>query len=487
MAVDNSGDTAIIWVTAFLFGDLCRLEDLGDKFKVTDLPYDKSIQKKSDEIYVALEVDRNTKEVYARNGSDGSIWERFSEEKNTSELISIPFRSGGGYGPSLIPHPNGNLYGLQWPFFFFQLDRNGKTIPFSEPRLPTEEEMKLNFPTRFSRINNDITQWKSNGLGFTSVAMTEMPHSMTARWSDGHIFMLEQHLFSSDRVTPNESGCRTYKSMHEYLPTGKRITTPSNPIIWKLTDAASGPKFDAAGNIYIVDIVRPAGWAFPPEFEAIAGKPKNGQVLKGFANVLAENYGGIVKFSPKGGTIHYGEGETYLGKALPNPYDGELKLDKDLKTIDASIFFRSLSPVKITGAEWVQGGVGHVGIYGCNCENITFDVDEFGRVFYPDLCLFQIRVLDTAGNSLINFGSYGNADNRGPESDVIDPKSGKLRPRQPTDPKNIKSPYAQPEIALAWPIGVAVTDKYVYIGDNVNNRMLRTKFIYAIEEKCILK
>ena len=67
---------------------------------------------------------------------------------------------------------------------------------------------------------------------------------------------------------------------------------------------------------------------------------------------------------------------------------------------------------------------------------------------------------------------------------MIDPKTGQLRPRRPDDPKDIKSPFAEPDIALAWPIGVGVTDKYAYIGDTINRRLLRARLVYTTEVTC---
>ena len=113
---------------------------------------------------------------------------------------------------------------------------------------------------------------------------------------------------------------------------------------------------------------------------------------------------------------------------------------------------------------------------------MNFDVDEFGRVFFPDTYLFQTRVIDTAGNALTAIGGYGNAESMGPDSPVIDPKTGKLRPRAASDPADLNSPFAEPDIALAWLVGVGVTDKYAYFGDSMNRRLLRAKLVYAAEE-----
>ena len=89
---------------------------------------------------------------------------------------------------------------------------------------------------------------------------------------------------------------------------------------------------DSAGNIYIAEIVRPKGWKQPPEL-------KDG--------TLASHYGSIVKFSPKGGMVHF-DGV--------DPFTGQPKLDPGLKVLEADwpTGGGNLKPVKITGAEWMR-------------------------------------------------------------------------------------------------------------------------------------
>jgi hypothetical protein len=101
-------------------------------------------------------------------------------------------------------------------------------------------------------------------------------------------------------------------------------------------------------------------------------------------------------------------------------------------------------------------GVSHVDLFYCNCENTRFDVDEFGRVFYPDLGRYRVGVLDTNGNAITHFGRYGNADTRD-------------------------------ELAFAWLIGVGATDRYAYMGDSLNRRLLRASLTYAAEKTCPIK
>ena len=168
------------------------------------------------------------------------------------------------------------------------------------------------------------------------------------------------------------------------------------------------------------------------------------------------------------------------------PFTGQPKLDPALKTgeVDFATGAGNLRPVKLTGAEWVHPGIGHIGHYNCNCENVTFDVDEFGRVFFPDTPMYQVRVIDTAGNAITTIGGYGNADNCGPESAVIDAKTGQPRPRRADDPKDLKSPFVEPDIAMCWPTGVGVTDRHLYVADSISRRLVRGRVVYAAEESC---
>jgi hypothetical protein len=283
--------------------------------------------------------------------------------------------------------------------------------------------------------------------------------------------------------------------MHEYLPSGKEVTAPDNFAIWKVSDAAVGPKFDAAGNIYIAEAVRPKGWLLPPELadyytkKGVSLQPK-GQQFVGPLGVAAGLYGSILKFSPKGGMVKIPKKAHWsLCTNGEEPYVGEPKLDPSLKAVDVDAlgFGSNLNTTcQVIGAEWIHPGFGHIGFYGCNCENVTFDVDEFGRTFFPDTPQFQVGVIDTAGNAIAKFGGYGGPNCMGPESAVVDPKTNRVRPRRADDPKDMKSPFAEPDLGFQWLVGVGVTDRYAYFGDTINQRLLRAKLVYAAEDICAL-
>jgi len=452
MVVDGSGERAVAWLATSRCGYIARAEDAGGKFEVSEVggKFEALPGARHEMGYYGLAVDRRTREVYVLNSGGGETWERIAED-GKSEFVApagISNGVGSGGGPQLMPGPDGNLYGIWWRHALAKWDRSGKRLTWEEPRLPTEEDLK---PYR----NEKVPPAGPSPLAYARVGMVGLPHTLGIRWGDGRIFVLEPNV-----ITEGDGG-RIPKALHEYLPTGKRVTALDSPIIWKVSDPALGPKFDPAGNIYIAEIVRPKGWKQPPE-------------LKG---ELASHYGSIVKFSPKGGMVHF-DGV--------DPFTGQPKLDPALKSfeVDFATGAGNLKPVKITGAEWVHPGIGHIGHYNCNCENVTFDVDEFGRVFFPDTPMYQMRVIDTAGNAITTIGGYGNADNCGPESAVIDAKTGQPRPRRADDPKDMKSPFAEPDIAMCWPTGVGVTDRHLYVADSISRRLVRARVAYAAEESC---
>ena len=67
---------------------------------------------------------------------------------------------------------------------------------------------------------------------------------------------------------------------------------------------------------------------------------------------------------------------------------------------------------------------------------------------------------------------------------VVDPATQRLGPRVPEDPADLVSAFAKPEIAFGWIVGLAVTDRYAYVDDVLNKRILRVKLDYAVEETC---
>lgn len=94
----------------------------------------------------------------------------------------------------------------------------------------------------------------------------------------------------------------------------------------------------------------------------------------------------------------------------------------------------------------------------CACTKPRFDVDEFGRLYIPNGITFTVSVRDNANNEINRFGGYGNYDCQGPDS---------AEPR--------------PAIPLGWPVCVGASDKFIYVGDTLNHRVVRVDKMFESE------
>jgi hypothetical protein len=446
MGIDDSGKSPLVWVGAFRSGRLLRIEDQGAKFGDAVNVRSAVLGEGS---FVDLQVNRFSPEpeVYTRGVTKrrGYWWLRYNEKTGKTDKYKLPM-IGGVAGTCLVPGKDGAFYAAAYPATLNKFDRNGKPLPWKNPRQGPNPPHK-NKNLRFNKVPHGI---------YAPVSMTMMTHTVGVR-GDGRLFML----------LPTGAGGRPPKALYEIDENGQLV---GDPVIWKVSDSAVGPKFDQEGNIYIAEQIRPVGQPFPPEFkEFMKGAKPRVYGLKGSQEELCRMYGSIIKFSPKGGRVNWSwGGKQYMSPIGPNPYKGEAKIHpsvaKRKEKGDCWLMNKLRGGYSVTGHLWMRMGISHVDFVGCNCENTRFDVDEFGRVWYPDMGRFRVVVLDTNGNEMAHFGNYGNADSRGPES---------------TNKK-----LSQPDIAFSYLIGVGVTDKYAYMGDSANRRLLRAKLTYVAEEVC---
>jgi hypothetical protein len=234
-----------------------------------------------------------------------------------------------------------------------------------------------------------------------------------------------------------------YYSVSKFGPDGK---LRKENLISSLSPGARGLCLDPGGNMYVGDPVKPGDMLLPSDFNNVLTSAKKLPDKSG--NFYPIFYGSILKFSPEGGAgiVPRGEGnQACLAYGVP---------------------------VGVKDALWQYFGVGslpayHSNLYkhyvygGCHCEGMRFDVDDWGRTFAPDVGRFRVVVLDTNGNEICTFGSYGNQDSAGAESLV------------PTS-----------YIPFAWPNAIGVSDLAVYVGDLLNRRIVRVKLNYAADESC---
>ncbi len=161
------------------------------------------------------------------------------------------------------------------------------------------------------------------------------------------------------------------------------------------------------------------------------GLPKKFKRPAGFQTDAAYRraVGSILKFGPQGG-------KAIKGKNAVLGYEGVLKV------------YPGCGP----NSEWAAAG-------SCVCTKPRFDVDRYGRLFIPNAVTFSVSVRDNAGNEIVRFGHYGNFDAQGPES---------------AEPK--------PEIPLGWPTCAGASDKYIYVGDTLNHRVVRVDKVWGAEQ-----
>ena len=206
-------------------------------------------------------------------------------------------------------------------------------------------------------------------------------------------------------------------------------------------------RLDPAGNLYVAVGLRPGTRWAPPGLEGKLPEGPEDPDAVNRINGYPLIYGSIVKFGPQGGVIRDG-----VGGVVCNYGHG-----RRIEVKGARWIFPGASPVTSWATPKRDPGTINV----CLCESPRFDVDGFGRSFFPDAARCRVGVIDTAGNEIGWFGSYGNPDSAGPGSAI------------PT-----------PDIPLCWPQAVAVGDDAVYIGDRLNRRIVAVRLRYAAEATC---
>ncbi len=241
---------------------------------------------------------------------------------------------------------------------------------------------------------------------------------------------------------------------------------PKRTLIWQCSDGCV-VKTDIKGNIYLGENVRPLKRMIPEFFDGKL-KPVKDQGIGG-TDWYSYMYGSIVKFSPKGGSVWFDR-------------KAEAKAPAEIQAMPRQPFnFRTRHkgprpPGDLQGAEWTRFGFApYASTYGggtprCQCEGSGFDVDGFGRVFYPSLGRFRVEVIDNNNNLIGTFGKYGNAD-----SQLV-----------PTGSKDAEPLVSVPKIPLSWPTYVAAGDNFAYVADVVGMRTVKVRLNYAAEEICVV-
>jgi len=409
MALDASSEPPVLWVAspggayAVPPMTLLRIEDAGDAFT---RPVDVGKARAKDAIGVGsvklISLDRARDLLYVNNRVYDVAAGKFVRSMYGVDGLK---RGMGSVGR------DGNLYLMYYPRVLKRFGPDGKMIPFPASAGKggaldgPESAGSLRLRTRGVTADaegNIYAMWQFPEKGAASHGNTNY---VTRHGPDGKVLKLK-HI---------DSDLRNFSS----------------------------PRLDAAGNMYLAVGVRPAGVKVPESFKGQdLGTPWAKGKDTNTWNWYPLMYGCIVKFPPGGGTIRKGSGGTRM----------EFSYDKD---------------TEITGAEWIHFGASPLPSWRmkypdtCLCESARIDVDGFGRTFFPDALRFRVGMLDTAGNLIGHFGSFGNVD----------------------EPATLPSKT----IPVYWPDGITVGNGVVYVGDRLNHRVLSVQLTHAATETVDVK
>ena len=233
-------------------------------------------------------------------------------------------------------------------------------------------------------------------------------------------------------------------------------------VIWQCLNGAI-PRLDAKGNIYLADLVKPPDRSYPEFFDGkLPAPPKQTRRRR---PVLVQLHVRQHHQVPADRRHHLAP----EGPAQKLPWASRRPTCWPSPSSRSRRHFATQPHLtgEIQGALWTRFGYAPYSAHmsgntsHCMCEGSGFDVDPFGRVFFPNLGQFRIEVVDTNNNPITTFGKYGNEDSGGPSARV-----------------------KKPDIPLAWPVYVAVSDRCAYVADTVNRRVVRVKLAYAAEATC---
>ena len=215
---------------------------------------------------------------------------------------------------------------------------------------------------------------------------------------DGHIYVRSMY-----------DWCKYFVAVFNPDGTAAKHDRVAGGILGPLDLGSGGIRVDRQGNFYVGTNSRPKG---TPKADA--------------------RMGCVVKVGPGGGGVVKKKG------------------DHDGIAFDGYFF---------EGARTVYAHLSPRANRGCVCKEGRFDLDDFGRLYVPDVLGFCIRVYDNAGNLIRKFGHYGNADSAGPKSLLPDPP-----------------------IPFGWPMSCTVNRAgRLYVADVLNQRIVRVDLTFAAE------
>jgi hypothetical protein len=428
IAVDASAKPVRIWLP-YIYNNPARLnciEDAGDRFVDRGDPRSKDLWGEGPR---DLTVDRTRGEVYVKaNGFHGKYYRIDDATGAIKDTIDISRHQL--YATQLVSAVDGNLYTFNFGKGLYRFDRQGKDLNWN--------------------------QRPSNVIPIGGMMCFQIRHLALRPFAPPDELYI---VAPSEYLTKNPKDAGKFVTLNVIGQDGETKRT----VVWQCLNGAI-PRLDARGNIYLADLVKPPERSYPEFFDGKLPPPPK-QCVGGDLFWNSYMYGSIIKFPPEGGIIWH-------QKDLPKSCLGQPPADLLAKPKQPFKRHFSSDPHltgELQGALWARFGYAPYSAHmsgntsHCMCEGSGFDVDPLGRVFFPNLGQYRVEVIDTNNNPITTFGKYGNEDSGGPDARV-----------------------KKPEIPLAWPVYVAVSDTYAYVADTVNRRVVRVKLGAMAEATCAI-
>jgi len=440
IAVDASAKPVRVWVPDIPYSP-CRLaclEDTGERF--TDLGDPRDTKTPWAEGPRDLSLDRRRGELYVKVSHQK--WFRFEETTgrmldpvDLTKVYKYDLNSRDS-GTQIVACPDGSLVSMSWSRGLIRLDRKGNPI---------------NWPGR------NTERIPFGGL------MNFMERCLAVPNAE-ELFVILPNVYRLPEAEKEKAKAAGRMHCVDVIGIDGQ---PKRTVIWQCTHGAI-LRMDQRGNIYLAEPLKPVGRCYPEFFDGKLAPQTRALTCDEGKDIFWNSYmyGSIVKFPPSGGAIWYGKGRQLSPSAIGQP-PAEL-LARPAAKFQAHVIYTPNVPVEVQGAEWVRFGFApfamHSGSDTCMCEGAGFDIDLWGRVFYPNLGQFRVEIVDANSNFVGALGKYGNQDSGGKDALV-----------------------GKPEIPLAWPLTVAVSDTHVYVADTINRRVVKVRLGAAAEETCEVK
>jgi len=404
LALDESGETPILWVTGLKYGGgpVFKIADRGDRLALLGTPIDDLAAKDQGQHLgfvgdVAVSGDR----VISRHPA-------FGMHTNTSFVYSA---GTGRYTGKYVPKKADGQPENMWSLLYGEMVAGGDGNLYVHSR------------------SNAICRYdpQGNQVPFATTETNVIEGFWHGHTRGAGMFIDQKGTIYIPASVENRK--LEHMKVKAIGPDGK----VRNDALMEVQHARiGGIAVDRQGNVYLGAQAVPKDSRIPKWF---AGRlPADSQAHHPSSDY--KQYGAIFKFPPTGGQIVADPNGQYVGHCQ---YKSE--------------------PVTVRGTLWMRR-LGYIGSHGhelgCHCETTRFDLDDFGRLFVPDVFRFCVYVLDSAGNEITRFGSYGNMDSRGP-----------------------KSPVPEPKIPFGWPLSVECSGSRVFVADLVNRRVVAVKFEHA--------